>query len=156
VLPRIEGGAQTPSNWDYNLYYAPNSTYFFDNTIRNFAQWQAAGYDIHGKYANPKFVNLLIQNFELLSTSPGIDAGANLGSPYNIDKNGVSRPQGAGYDIGAYEYSTGTTTYHPADTNHDECISLGEISTYVGLWLSGNGVSLSQVSSGVSLWMNGC
>jgi len=36
-------------------------------------------------------------------TSPAIDAGATLGSPYNVDFAGTSRPQGAAYDIGAYE-----------------------------------------------------
>ena len=53
---------------------------------------------------NPKFVGT--DDFHLQSVSPAINAGANLGSFYNVDKDGVARPQGSGYDIGAYEYSS--------------------------------------------------
>jgi len=48
-----------------------------------------------------------------------------------------------------------TASYHPADLNTDGCISLGEISTYVGRWLNGE-ITLSTVSSGVSKWVGGC
>lgn len=41
--------------------------------------------------------------------SAGIDAGFSLASPYNVDKNGVTRPVGT-FDIGAYEYATSTPT----------------------------------------------
>jgi hypothetical protein len=161
VLPRIEGGYSSPKNWDYNLYYAPNSSYFFNNTIKNFAQWQAAGFDIHGKYGDPRFIEVKTAgNFRLLSSSPAIDIGASLGAPYNYDKDGVSRPQGTAWDIGAYEYVGGTVScvsVSPADNSPcDGCISLGEISEYVGLWLNGSGVTLSQVSEGVNEWMKGC
>ena len=37
--------------------------------------------------------------------SPAIDSGSNIYAP-DRDINGISRPQGAGYDIGAYEYTT--------------------------------------------------
>jgi parallel beta-helix repeat protein len=46
-------------------------------------------------------------NYHLKSTSPAIDAGSSLLAP-SIDKDGISRPQGAGFDLGCYEY-TGTT-----------------------------------------------
>jgi hypothetical protein len=32
------------------------------------------------------------------------DTGYTLGAPYNVGRAGTARPQGAGYDIGAYEY----------------------------------------------------
>jgi hypothetical protein len=41
---------------------------------------------------------------ELTGNSNAKDAGATLDSPYDVDIAGVSRPQGAVYDIGAYEY----------------------------------------------------
>lgn len=41
------------------------------------------------------------------SSSPVVDVGATLGSPYNVDFAGTSRPQGSAYDIGAMEYTTG-------------------------------------------------
>jgi hypothetical protein len=41
--------------------------------------------------------------------SPAIGAGAELGAPYNFCKAGTMRRQGSGYDIGAYEVSSGRT-----------------------------------------------
>lgn len=55
---------------------------------------------------NPLFTNPGAGNFTLQAGSPAIDHGVNLGSPYNTDYAGISRPQGAGWDIGAYEYVT--------------------------------------------------
>ena len=51
--------------------------------------------------------------FMLNASSPAIDAGLALSPPFNIDVNGVTRPQGPGWDIGAYEYnSTSNNTYY--------------------------------------------
>src|SRR5256886_5867673 len=52
---------------------------------------------------NPLFVNLAAGDFHLQSGSPLIDKGTTLSQVTN-DYDGVSRPQGAGYDIGAFEY----------------------------------------------------
>jgi parallel beta-helix repeat protein len=49
-----------------------------------------------------------IGDYHLIATSPAIDAGSEEGAP-NIDKDGVTRPQGAGFDIGCYEYTSGTS-----------------------------------------------
>ncbi|GAH89275.1 unnamed protein product, partial [marine sediment metagenome] len=43
-------------------------------------------------------------DYHLLPSSPCIDAGADVG--VNIDIEGNERPQGQGFDIGAYEYVT--------------------------------------------------
>ncbi|KKT13412.1 MAG: hypothetical protein UV94_C0033G0003, partial [Parcubacteria group bacterium GW2011_GWC1_43_30] len=64
---------------------------------------------------DPKFVNPASGDFHLQSTSPAINAGVNLGSPYDKDFDGVSRPQGSAYDIGAYEYG-GTVSPTPIST----------------------------------------
>jgi parallel beta-helix repeat protein len=53
--------------------------------------------------ANPKFVNPAAGDFSLQPASPAIDAGATL-TEVTHDFNGVSRPQGSAYDIGAYEF----------------------------------------------------
>ena len=52
---------------------------------------------------NPQFVNLSGLNFHLNASSPMIDAGRTL-SRVTHDYNGVSRPQGVAYDLGAFEY----------------------------------------------------
>jgi len=46
---------------------------------------------------------MLTSDFYLMENSPCIDAGTSFNSPL-IDINGILRPQGNGYDIGAYEY----------------------------------------------------
>jgi len=53
--------------------------------------------------ADPMFMNTATRNFHLQSTSPLINKGAMLSQVTN-DYDGVARPQGAAYDIGAFEY----------------------------------------------------
>jgi len=42
--------------------------------------------------------------FRLQSNSPSIDAGSNV-PDVGFDMEGIARPQGSGYDIGAFEFS---------------------------------------------------
>jgi hypothetical protein len=75
--------------------------------------------------SNPGFVNANYNSFDLhlLPGSEAIDAGVILGEPYNVDKDGFLRPQGNGWDIGAYEYGgqapppTPTATVPAPDTS---------------------------------------
>ena len=56
--------------------------------------------------SDPRFVNYQADgtgDYHLVSGSPCIDAGTSLGAPAT-DIEGVSRPQGAGVDIGPYEW----------------------------------------------------
>ena len=55
---------------------------------------------------DPGFVNASGADFRLQGNSPAIDMGSSLHAPAN-DYDGNSRPQGTGYDIGAYEYGAG-------------------------------------------------
>lgn len=52
--------------------------------------------------ADPRFVDPQHLNFHLRSDSPARDRGSPLDLDWDYD--GVRRPQGAGFDIGAYEY----------------------------------------------------
>jgi predicted outer membrane repeat protein len=52
---------------------------------------------------DPLFTDAAGSDFSLLEASPAIDAGLSEDAPA-IDILGVARPQGAGIDIGAYEY----------------------------------------------------
>jgi len=52
---------------------------------------------------DPDFVSASAGNFHLTSDSPAIDAGTSTNAPA-VDFDGTSRPQGSGYDIGAFEY----------------------------------------------------
>jgi hypothetical protein len=51
----------------------------------------------------PQFVDTSTANFHLQSTSPARNAGVTIGS-LTADFDGVPRPQGPAYSIGAYEY----------------------------------------------------
>ena len=56
---------------------------------------------------DPSFVDPAKGDFRLLSSSAAIDAGVTL-SQVAVDCDNVPRPQGNSYDIGAYEYRTGS------------------------------------------------
>jgi hypothetical protein len=71
--------------------------------------------------ADPLFVNRSGNDFHIQSGSPAVDAGLIISSAnsYNgypvwngtpMDRDGVTRPQGSGYDIGAYEFFAGGST----------------------------------------------
>ncbi|MDA3936384.1 MAG: cell wall-binding repeat-containing protein [Actinomycetota bacterium] len=53
--------------------------------------------------ASPSFAGTATVDFRLTSGSPCIDVATSTAAPA-ADKIGVYRPQGAGYDMGAYEY----------------------------------------------------
>jgi len=63
--------------------------------------------------SNPLFTDASSGDFTLQSGSPAIDAGTDLGNPYNVDKNGTQRPQGNGWDMGAYENYSGPDVTPP-------------------------------------------
>ncbi len=77
-------------------------------------------------------------DFTVQQGSPVINAGVNLAGIVDFDKAGVSRPQGHGWDIGAYEY-----------TSSEPCLTLtspngGEV------WRKGEIRTISWTASGVS------
>jgi hypothetical protein len=56
---------------------------------------------------NPMFTNVATYDFHLLTGSPAIDHGVSL-TGFNYDHDGVIRPQGAAWDMGAFEYAAAT------------------------------------------------
>lgn len=96
-------------NVNNNLIWAPNAIIaLIGNNNYNWSQYQGLGYDSLGINADPKFVNAAGQDFHLQSSSPAIDHGTTLAA-VTTDTDGVMRPQGSAYDIGAYEFGSGTT-----------------------------------------------
>ena len=66
-----------------------------------------------------QFVNPARHDYRLKASSPAVDAGKNV-AQYGITQGlaGVPRPQGAQYDVGAYEFTLDTTliNFLPSDT----------------------------------------
>jgi len=56
--------------------------------------------------ADPLFIDIANANLHVQPSSPAVDAGTNTG--VTSDYDGVPRPQGSGYDIGAYESASGS------------------------------------------------
>ena len=108
------------------------------NLINGSTQYYGTDY-IEG---NPKFVNPVTANFHLQADSPAIDSGSSVGAPSN-DFDGILRPQGAGYDIGAYEFgeagATGTISGTVMDTTSEPI---------QGATVTANGYSTTTNSTG--------
>lgn len=107
---------------DYNLYYRTSGSISFLITgsyYSSLSAWQAAtGLDTHSLNTNPLFAS---DGKHLSSSSPAIDQGLS-GLGVSSDYDGLSRPQGTGYDIGAFEFPQcgvchkGITLYFPCDS----------------------------------------
>jgi PKD repeat protein len=110
---------------DYNCFYRVSAgtliSYQGSNyTLAQFANYQSAsGQDANSISANPLLVSA--SDFNLQAGSPCIDAGLTLAG-VTSDYAGTLRPQGAGYDIGAYEYVSEET---PAPNNPPVLNSIG-------------------------------
>jgi hypothetical protein len=102
---------------DYNVYYTagPARNWVWNGkSYSTLAALQASGPEPRGLYVNPQFVSAspsVAADFQLKSTSPCVNAGQDLKgasllapSQSYLDYLSTSIPQGAGADIGAYEY----------------------------------------------------
>ncbi len=58
-------------------------------------------------HRDPNFVNTAVNDYRLQSTSPA--RGAGIATGLQVDKNEVERRQGAGSDLGAYQYTPPST-----------------------------------------------
>ena len=122
ITSKTQGGSGLIA--DYNLYFPETNNHFiWDANARydSLVDLRAAGYESHGIVnSDPKFVALPSGgatgsgNWQLQSSSPAINAGADLSGIFNNDILGTSRPQGSVWDIGAYEYVPGGDTPPPA------------------------------------------
>jgi hypothetical protein len=90
-----EEGSQGTNVYSNNLVYQNNTNFGVINGHSN----------TNNVVANPQFVNYIRTgggDYHLQSTSPAINTGISTNAPTK-DLDGIARPQGAAFDIGAYE-----------------------------------------------------
>jgi hypothetical protein len=94
-----------------NIFYAPNANNAFAATTSCTADTNviyphaaAANPGSNAITLDPKLVDAANGNFHLQTTSPAIDMAKPTANDPPVDIDGTTRPQGAAYDIGAYEY----------------------------------------------------
>ena len=86
------------SKYDYNLFYGNKEDYI------------GSAFGTHDVHGNPQYVNLSNADYRISSGSAAINKGIDLGLSVDILGNQiVNNP-----DIGAYEYSTGSTSSSPS------------------------------------------
>jgi enediyne biosynthesis protein E4 len=110
-----DGGVLLNTDAGGNLAITNSVIYYNDWAVSlgGIATGQVVYSDVEGGWpgegnlaANPAFVDGAGGDYHLQAWSPCIDTGTAAGAPGH-DLDGVARPQNAGYDMGAYEF-TGT------------------------------------------------
>lgn len=115
---------------------ARNSIFWADAPLRSFSEYDLAalsyclvkgGFDGEGNLdADPRFVAYAPTlpsdeiDLHLQADSPAINAGYDGGVPLATDLDGIPRPQGAGVDMGAYEF----VQTNPFDVNNDQVVNI--------------------------------
>ncbi|WP_170110630.1 choice-of-anchor Q domain-containing protein [Flavilitoribacter nigricans] len=101
---------------DYNLLNDKLSATGDGSTVP-LSEWQGLGLDEHSLLVDDPenvFADPGGQDFQLKAGSPAIDRGTDaVQSVVAIDLSGNARPQGAAFDIGAYEFPATVGTQHP-------------------------------------------
>ena len=165
---KVEGSLPTPDRINYNVCYTPNSIYACDGNVFTYSQWRGMGYDANSIFDDPILKNMSDRQFQLQAGSPAIDAGVALGSSYNRDKNGTLRPQGTGWDMGAYESTEETISKPGAPSGETTPIqslnytyttsgatsSMGHTIEYSFNWGDGFSSSWSTSTSASHTWTN--
>jgi uncharacterized repeat protein (TIGR02543 family) len=132
TIYNVETGISDPWREDFSLYIYNNvfsdvsknsiklgSAILEKSEISHNLFWNSS---VHGENAinqDPQFQDALSQDFRLLETSPAVDGGTPRGGVihefydlYGLDISyaidGEVRPQGSEWDMGAYEFPTGT------------------------------------------------
>lgn len=122
---------------EYNDLYAedPTDKYRWDGILySSLAAWETASGQSNNIDSVPGFAEPDSENLHLLAGSACIDAGTSNNASTE-DYDGNPRPQGAGYDIGAYEFDPVSIYTGPAQIHCAGEISLRPNPASNGLWI---------------------
>ncbi len=105
---RVEIGAELGFSSDYNDFFrqAGSPVKWLSTTYALGRYGQLTQQDLHSFANDPHFIDPSRGDFHLASDSPAIDRGTSAGAPA-LDADQIPRPQGLGFDLGAYEYQAG-------------------------------------------------
>jgi len=90
---------------DHNLFYSPKTEIVLEHGSKSYTQSNLRKLGEGNVYGNPLFVMPAWGSngdYHLKEGSPAIDSGTSNKAP-SVDLDGEQRPQGKGFDIGAYE-----------------------------------------------------
>ena len=125
---------------NYNLYFWANSVtnpFYYNGIKASLSDWQAAtGQESNSLNADPHFQNA-IGDLRVDLGSQAIDKGIAI-QISSKDKNGISRPQGNKWDIGAYEFLTSGGSNNPPNVPSNPNPANGSLNQYTNLTLSWN------------------
>ncbi|THC38102.1 choice-of-anchor Q domain-containing protein [Massilia sp. Mn16-1_5] len=100
---RVTNGYAPYYKSDYNGFYGNRTDINWKGANMSAAQFASSTTNERRSVrANPMFVNAAAGDFHLNAGSPMIDKGLAM-TLFKTDKDGVARPTGLGFDIGAYE-----------------------------------------------------
>ncbi len=110
------------------------------------------GYEGTGNIdSDPLFADVSVGDFRLQAASLCIDTGTDVNAP-DDDIRGIPRPQGSGYDMGAYEYREEIP--HPADVDVNYRMVMSEVISYLTGWQQGTNPMTNAIRA-VYLWQVG-
>ncbi len=143
----MESGDMAGFTCDYNVV---GNRFYSDGSTLSFSGWQGYGFDLHSPQATAAqlFINIASGTYLLKTGSPAIDAGiaaqAGMSAP-TADLIGTPRPQGNGFDIGAYESGTGGSS--GTATGAGTGASTAGSSTATGTSTTGSGTAVTATGS---------
>ncbi|MGD9498034.1 MAG: choice-of-anchor Q domain-containing protein [Armatimonadota bacterium] len=100
----IGEGAATDAQIDFNLIVDSGARFVIDGTPAELVELPARGCQAHGIGRAPLFRDARAGDFRPAADSPVIDAGMALHALVPDDFDGVARRQGAGWEIGPFEF----------------------------------------------------
>jgi len=103
----VDSGAN-PGHTIRNNLSSGNGSNFADPTNK-----ATLSNNLIGDQFDPLFVNAAAGDFHIQSGSQAVDVGITL-TEVTTDYDGISRPQGTGYDMGAHEFQGGSTPFLPS------------------------------------------
>ena len=144
------------------MYYAPATTSriggqpcvlnldWLSSKRYNLGGSQQLGYNLNSSYSP---VPLDVDYRPAAPNDPGVDGGLDLSLYATTDKDGVSRPQGAGWDIGPYEFIPPPAPV--ADAGPDRTIVDDDGDGFVIVTLDGSNSHAPGGTIGGYLWREG-